>query len=89
MVGIDKINIYQDFKILYGLVHNCFLGGGRSEDMEFKAGNCMFEFSTMMHIIRMLSDKYVGSFITKLVSSLMYMCSILCVWGNTYSFLVD
>ena len=42
MVGIEKSNIYQDFKILYELVHNFFLGGGSSEDMEFGAGNCMF-----------------------------------------------
>ena len=88
MVGIDKINIYQDFKILYGLVHNCFLGGGRSEDMEFGAGNCMFEFSTMIHIMRVLSDKYVGLLGTEMILFLMYMCSILCGWGNTYSFLV-
>ena len=51
MVGIEKSNIYQDSKILYGSVYNSFLGGGSSEDMEFGAGNCMFEFSTMMHII--------------------------------------
>ena len=64
MLGIEKSNIYQDFKILYELVHNCFLGGSRSEDMEFGAGNGMFEFSTMMHIMRVLTDKYVGSLST-------------------------
>ena len=41
MGGIDKSNTYQYFYILYGLVYNCFLGGGRSEYMEFGAGNCM------------------------------------------------
>ena len=51
MLGIEKSNIYQDFKILYELVHNCFLGGIRSEDMEFGAGTGMFEFSTMMYIM--------------------------------------
>ena len=50
MVGIEKSNIYQYFKILYGLVHFSF-GGGSSEDMEFRTGNCMSEFSTMMHIM--------------------------------------
>ena len=44
-----------------------FWEGGSSEDMEFGAGNCMFEFSTMMHIIRVLSDKYVGSLSTELI----------------------
>ena len=53
-------DIDQYFKILYGLVKNSFLGGGSSEYMEFGAGNCMFEYSTMMHIVRVLSYKYVG-----------------------------
>ena len=39
-------------------------GGGSSEDMYFGAGNCMFEFSTLMHIIQVLSDKWVGSLST-------------------------
>ena len=89
MVGIDKSNIYQYFKILYALVHNCFLGGGRNEDMEFGAGNCMFEFITMMHIMQVLSEKYVGLLSTELILSLIYICSILWGWVNTYSFLVD
>ena len=79
MVGIEKSNIYQDFKILYRLVHNYFWEGVSSEDMEFGAGNCMFEFSTMMHIMRVLGDKYMGSLSTELILSLLYMCSIL--WG--------
>ena len=33
MGGIDKSNIYQYFKVLYGL-GNMFWGGGSSEDME-------------------------------------------------------
>ena len=57
--------------------------------MEFGGGNCMFEFSTMMHIMQVLSDKYVGLFIIELILSLLYMCSILLGWGNTYEFLVD
>ena len=35
-----------------------FLVGGSSEDMEFGASNCMFEFSTLMHIMLVLSDKH-------------------------------
>ena len=89
MVGIEKSHIYQNFKILYELVHNSFLGGGSSEDMEFGAGNCMFEFSTMMHIIRVLSDKYVGSLSTELILSLLHMCTIVWGWSNNYEFLVD
>ena len=50
MVGIEKSNIYQYFKVLYGL-GNMFWGGGSSEDMEFGGSNCMFEFSTLMHIM--------------------------------------
>ena len=38
-------------KVLYELVNNWVLEGSSSEDMEFGAGNCMFEFSTMMNII--------------------------------------
>ena len=89
MVGIEKSHIYQDFKILYELVHNYFFVEGSSEDIEFGAGNCMFEFSTMMHIIRVLSDKYVGSLSTELILSLLHMCIIL--WGlvNYYEFMVD
>ena len=89
MVRIEKSNIYQDFNVLYGLVHNSFFGGGSSEDMDFGAGNCMFEFSTMMHNIRVLSDKYVGSLSTQLILSLLHMCSILWGWGNNCEFLVD
>ena len=56
-----------------------FWGGGSSEDMEFGAGNGMFEFSTMMLIMQFLSNNYVGSLSTELILSLLYMCSIL--WG--------
>ena len=69
MGGIEKSNIYQYFKILYGL-GMIFLGGGSSEDMEFGASNCMFEFSTLMHIMLVLSDKYVGSLSAELILSL-------------------
>ena len=58
MVGIEKSNIYQYFKILCGLVNNSFLGGGSSEYMEFGAGNCMCEFITMMHIMLVLMNIY-------------------------------
>ena len=84
MVGIEKSNIYQYFKILCGLVHNYFLGWGSSEDVEFGAGNCMCEFSTMMHIMQVLSDKYVGLLSTELILYLLYLCSILWRWGNIY-----
>ena len=57
--------------------------------MEFGAGNCMFEFSTLMHIMLVLSDKYVGSLSAELILSLVYMCSILCGLVNTYDFLAD
>ena len=50
MVGIEKSNIYQYFNILYGL-EQIFLGGVRSEDMEFGAVNCRFEFITLIHIM--------------------------------------
>ena len=43
------------------------LEGGSREDMEFGAGKCMCEFSTMMHIIQVLSDKYVGLLSTELI----------------------
>ena len=52
--------IHQYFKILCGLVQNSFFAGGRSEYIEFGAGNFVCEFSTMMKITRVLSDKYVG-----------------------------
>ena len=89
MVGIEKSTVYQDLKILYGLVHNYFLGGGSSEYMEFGASNCMFEFSAIIHIMLVLSDKYVRSLSTELILSLIYMCIILWGWGNNYQFLVD
>ena len=54
MGGMEKSNIYQYFKILCGLEHTCFLGGGISEDMEFGAGNFLFEFSTLMQIMQVL-----------------------------------
>ena len=57
--------------------------------MEFGAGNCMFEVSTMMHIMRVISDKYVRLLSKELILSLLYMCSILLGWGNNYEFLVD
>ena len=39
-------------------------GGSSSEDIHFGAGNFMFEFSTLMHIIQGLSEKWVGSWST-------------------------
>ena len=58
MGGIEKSNIYQYFNILYGLGHNCFFGGGgSSEYMEFEAGKCVFEFSTLIHIMRVIMEK--------------------------------
>ena len=83
MGGIEKSNIYQYFKVLYGLGNIC-LGGGSSYDMEFGASNCMFEFSTLMHIMCVRSDKYVGSLIAELILSLIYMCIILCGLVHNY-----
>ena len=40
--------------------HTCFLGRGISEDMEFGAGNCVFEFSNLIHIMQVRRDKWVG-----------------------------
>ena len=79
-----KSNIYQYFKILYGLVHSCFLGGGSSEDMEFVAGNCVFEFITLMHIMRVIRENWVVYLSTELMLSLLYIFRILGVDGNTY-----
>ena len=84
MVWIEKSTIYQDVKILCGLVHNYFLRGVSSEYMEFWTGSCMCEFSNMMHIIRVLSDNYMGLLSIELILSLIYLCSILWGWGNTY-----
>ena len=39
-------------------------GGDSSEDIYFEAGTFMFEFSTLMQIIQVLSDKWVGSLST-------------------------
>ena len=89
MVGIEKSNIYQDFKILYGLVHNYYFGGGIIEDKEIGAGNCMFEFSNMIDIMRLIGDKYVGFLSTEMILSLLNMCNILWWWDNNYEFLVD
>ena len=72
MVGIEKSNSYQYFKILYWLEYNYFLLGGSSEDMELEAGNCIFEFVNLMHIMRVLSDKYVGWLSAELLLSLLY-----------------
>ena len=86
MVGIEKSNTYQDFVILYGLLHNTFLAGGSSKYVEFGSGNCMFDFITIMHIMQVLSENYVGSLSTELILSLLYMCSILWGWDNIYNF---
>ena len=85
MGGIEKSNIYLYFKVLYGL-GNIFLGGGSSDDMEFGASNCMFEFSTLVHIMLVLSDKYMGSLSAELILSLIYMSIIVCGLVNTYEF---
>ena len=58
--GLRRVTFINILKILYGLVNNSFLGGGSSEYMEFGAGNCMFDFVTLVHIVRVLSHKYVG-----------------------------
>ena len=50
-VGIEMSNIYQYFKILYGVEQNCFFGGEGSEDMEFGANNSMFVFINLIHIM--------------------------------------
>ena len=36
------------------------MGGGSSEDMEFGAGNCVFGFSNLMHIMRVLIRQLDG-----------------------------
>ena len=60
MGGIEKSSINQYLKILYGLGQKLWGGVGSSEYMEFGAGNCMFDFVTLVHIVRVLSHKYVG-----------------------------
>ena len=50
MVGIEKSDIYPFLKYYMGWYIIIF-GGDISEDMEFGADNCIFEFSTMMHIM--------------------------------------
>ena len=85
--GIEKSNIYQYFKILYGL-KKLFGGGGSSEDMIFGYSNCMFEFSILVHIMWLINDKYMGLLSAELIISLIYMCNILCGLVNTYEFLV-
>ena len=89
MGGMEKSKFYQYFKILYGYEYSCFMGGGISEDMEFGVGNCMFEFSTIMHIILVLSDKYKVFFCIELISSLLYMCCNFWRWGSNYGFFAD
>ena len=67
MGGIDNNNIDQYFKILYGLRQNVLGGAGSSVDMEFGAGNCMFDFGNLMHIVHGLSHKYVGLSSTEMI----------------------
>ena len=60
MVGIEKSNTYQYFNILYGLGHNLFFGEVTSEYTEFGSGKVVYEFITLMHIMRVLRGKWVG-----------------------------
>ena len=48
--GLRRVTFINILKY-YMVWERFFLGGGSSEDMEFGASTCMFEFSTLMHIM--------------------------------------
>ena len=45
--SVTFINILKYYMVL----GKSIMGASSSEDMEFGASNCMFEFSTLMHIM--------------------------------------